>query len=353
MQRKDTPTFTSVQEILDISDSKVTIGSRLYESVLFCADPADFRQRRRKSVCSAKYSEIYSLRKSAKKKLANAITEYNRILHGREPEKLKEIHHLQNSIKSLTQKIATQRSKLEKNSIISNEIVDAQKAGCCESGKTKSKPARDFETIKKNACQLIAEFSRDRRAAKKELRALQRTQEELLAQKSEEISCLRDIISQYDSRLAALVTEDLIQYVRQRDAIIKLVQADLDITPDTQKKIIKLVPNYAKSEWHLSLNPLGTSFSLISMEIKRNKNQTMAELIASVAESRGISFIDAMVVLSALRKRGLLFYIGQHHSDRSLELKRWSPVSAKQNADHDKKSTYCHNSGDWASAAKA
>ena len=146
---------------------------------------------------------------------------------------------------------------------------------------------------------------------------------ELISKLEEQKRIVLSAYSQHINMVQAEVKEKRIWFTKDRNEKLRnqyevanralaLIQNDPHLHTETVDELLALYPKYRRSEWEFDSDDEDetkqSSYAVISMLIKDNPKQTLAELVAGVSEWRQTCFVDAMITIINLRDTNNLFY---------------------------------------------
>lgn len=302
---------------------------------------------------SNEYKSLLSRKKECEETMKKAKSAYNRLKKNRDPDTFRGIDRYRTRIidnaNDALSHIHSLQADLERNrevvSFLNNVlslVSSLQHAGAnkvsASEGRIRSiastpkdqfervldiKDAEQRSLILKKLEQITSDFNCY-------ARMVMEKRQPLLVQREREMAFA---IGEYAKAAAAyeqLITEKFGEIFERREKIITLIRSDPDLTPDTVQAIIKCVPaQFEESDWDLDMVGRGATLATISMDIKRDENQTTAELVAAVADSKRTSFVDSMVHLIPLKEKLQLFYYS-HNNDGSISRNIWIPRFASE-----------------------
>lgn len=312
----------------------VILNGRQFDAMIFYEDLEQYLSAKKALMSSPEYKHCFQRKKEALRKLTSLKQEYMRISKEKEPVELQGLARAKRDLVVADASI----QEVKKRLILENDAMAQELRMIMETLPTLelSDPAyieqearqidiqHKLAALNKSSKSRISRACEKRRNALIEVDELEQLKADLLQQKSNEILSVNDEITEIDIVLDTLIQNSLGQFNKSRQKVVSLLQRDPNVSPSTVQAILQEQPDYIKGYWSLETIS-GASFSMISMEIKRNPKQSMAELIASVAETKGTCFTDAMVILTGLRDKDKLFYFSNAYEDLSRRIIRWHP----------------------------
>lgn len=323
-------------------------GSFCVDMELFAADREEFRAQFQELQKTPEYAACMNLYAAAKKAREQKRGEYDDIMRELYPAEMGLLRKARESLSAAVNAIEEIRTNLYKGSSEYEAGIDALKAQIVKNGPDNplndevnceiEEDAEALRLFKRRCSERLARLAKRKARAVSTISSLSQLKEDLLSQKTIEIHEAEEEMRRI-KRLSAEVSSRIAGDVFEIPAkVIRLIKEDPSVGEETVRKILNLQPHYCRSHWDFNKqDPRGGSIGLIASCIGENKNQSMADLIVRVAYWRNCQFADAMVVLTDLRARGLLYYF-KTYPDGSMGMAPWPNARAAKTGQRRKES---------------
>lgn len=282
-----------VRDCGELLKTKVRIGRAVVSQTIFFDDAKAFSKKQRQFVNLPEYKEINEELLSAEHRLQEEQNLYRKMEQNKLPDILVELNKCLQTKEKLQRNIQKSEDALRAvEEMVENDTVP-EGTDIYSARRNATKTFKSATDRLEATTRRIAELSEQRKKLLKE--------QKLVVEKAQK---------EYDRALSRAYSgfeQVLGEKYRNGLEAISLVKEDPEISEDTFIKLCSLLSVTNKGDWDLSY-PFGISFSTISIEIQRNISQSFSELVARIADQRGLAFVDALVELYQLRDIDSLFY---------------------------------------------